>query len=245
VQCSAAASATLAQDSIPRVRHILPIDYTRIQPFDRAYDVTVLSGDSTVLIGQREMALREAVLPDSSMGWLLTERRTGLVASSDSILLAGDLRPVRWTSSLGVSRLEMDFVGDSIDGVMWGPVGARRAMLEAPPDLVLSSAMLEVVIGLLPLALGYSDSVSVLSIDLAGADVAATELLVLGEEALATDSTALSVWVVALQAEARQLLMRVDKGTGTVVRAQEAVPPHVGTMLEIRVRPKVAVLPPQ
>ena len=242
--CAAIAPAA-AQDTIPRVRHILPIDYARIQPLERASDIMVLSGDSTVVIGQRAIALHEAMLPDSSTGWLLTEVRSGIVPSSDSVFLAADLRPVRWTSSLGASRLEMDFVGDSIDGVIWGPVGAKRASLEAPPDLVLSGAMLELVIGLLPLASGFADSVSVLSVDLAGADVSMAEIAVLGEEAAAPDSTAQQLWVVALSAEARQLLLRVDRATGVVVRAQEAVAPHVGTMLEIRARARANTLPPQ
>jgi hypothetical protein len=245
VLCAAFAPSAQSQDTIPRLRHILALDFARVQPLDRAFDIMVLSGDSTFVIGQREIALHETVLPDSTLGWLLTERRTGMVASSDSIFLASDLRPVRWTASLGPSRIEMDFVGDSIDGVMWGPVGAKRADLEAPPDLVLSSAMLETILGLLPLAVGYADSVSVLSVDLAGADVSTAELVVLGEEVLSSDSASQPVWVVALQAEARQVLMRVDKVTGAVVRSQEAMPPHVGTMLEIRARPRVEVIPPR
>lgn len=241
--CSTAPHAR-AQDTIPRLRHILPIDFARIQSFQRAYDITVLAGDSTMLLGQRDVALRQAVLADSSAGWLLTETRTGLVPSCDSLFLAIDLRPVRWTSSVGSSRLEAHFIHDSIVAVMRGPVGASSATLYTPPDLVLSGAMLELVVGLLPLSVGWADSVSVLTAELAGADVSAAEIAVVGEEMSAPGSTGHDVWIVALRAESRQLLLRVDKATGAAIRIQEALPPHVGTMIEIRARERADVLPP-
>ena len=242
--CAAIAPSAWAQDTIPRLRHILPIDYTRIQPFQRAYDVTVLSGGSTITIGQRDVALREAVLADSSAGWLLTETRSGIVPSFDSLFLAGDLRPVRWTSSLAASHLEVEFGADSLRAVIRGPAGASAATLEAPPDLLLSGAMLELVVGLLPLSPAWADSVSVLSADMSGADVSVMEIVVIGDEPSAPDPNSPGKWIVALHAESRELRIWVDKASGAAVRTQQTLPTHTGTMLELRLRESAEATPP-
>jgi hypothetical protein len=219
--------------------------FARIQPFQRAYDVTVLSGDSTIIIGQRDVALREALLSDSSAGWLLTETRTGIVPSVDSLFLAADLRPLRWTSLLGASRLDVNFAADSLGGVIHGPVGTSAASSEAPPDLVLSGAMLELVVELLPLSQGWADSVSVLSADLSGSDVSIAELAVIGDAPTGPDPTGHPTWLVALRAESRQLLLWVDKATGIAIRTQQTLPTHTGTMLELRAREKAEAIPPR
>ena len=243
--CAAMARSVWAQDTIPRLRHILPIDYARVQPFQRAYDINVLSGDSTITIGQRAVALRQVVLTDSSAGWLLTETRGGIVPAFDSLFLAGDLRPVRWTSSLGASRLEVEFGADSLSAVIRGPAGASAAKLEAPPDLLLSGAMLELVVGLLPLSAGWTDSVYVLSADASGADVSAVEIVVIGDEPTVPDPSGTARWIVALHAESRELRLWVDKTSGVTERTQQVLPTHTGTMLELRVRERAEVMPPR
>ena len=240
---AAIAPSAPAQDTIPRLRHILPIVFARIQPFQRAYDVTVLSGDSTIIIGQREVALREALLSDSSAGWLLTETRTGIVPSVDSLFLAADLRPVRWTSLLGASSLVVDFTADSLGGVIRGPVGVSAVAAGAPPDLLLSGAMLELVVELLPLSPGWADSATVLSADVSGVDVSTAEFAVLGDAP--TGPTGHPSWLVALRAESRQLLLWVDKATGVALRTQQTLPTHTGTMLELRAREKAEAIPPR
>jgi len=191
------------------------------------------------------VALREALLSDSSAGWLLTETRTGIVPSVDSLFLDADLRPLRWTSLLGASRLEVNFAVDSLGGVIHGPVGTSAASSEAPPDLVLSGAMLELVVELLPLSQGWADSVSVLSADLSGADVSTAELAVIGDAPTGPDPTGHPAWLVALRAESRQLLLWVDKATGIAMRTQQTLPTHTGTMLELRAREKAEAIPPR
>ena len=242
--CSAAPFAR-AQNTVPLLRHVLPIDFARIQPFRRAYDVTVLSGDSTIIIGQRDVVLREVLLADSSAGWLLTEARTGSVPSTDSMFLAADLRPVRWTSALGASRLDVNFVADSLRGAIHGPWGASTVSLAAPPDLVLSGAMLELVVGSLPLSEGWADSVSVFSADVTGADVSAAEIAVIGDAPPGPDPASHPAWLVALRSEPRHVFLWVDKATGIAIRTQQILPTHTGTMLEFRARAKAEVIPPR
>lgn len=249
-----ASSTSVAQDSLlavppaPPIRHILGLTFSGVRPFYRTYDVNVLAGDSTIRIGRRDVSLSEALLPDSSMGWMLTERRDGVVPGVDVVLLAADLRPVSWSATLGGSQLELDFDSDSMSGSSRGPRGGRATITAAcPPDVVLSGAMLELLVSLLPLSASWADSVNVLWSDLAGTEVAGAELLVMGEDSVAVaGGPTRQAWLVGLNAEERRLVLWVDKQTGVAIKSQQAVPAHTGTLIEYRERPPAAgVLPPQ
>ncbi len=232
-----APSTAGGQDTIPTVRHLLPLDLSRVQPFRRAYDIVVLSGDSLTYIGHREVALEETLLVDSSPGWLLTESRTGQVPACDSLVLGSDLRPVSWASTLGGSRAHLDFRGDSAFGSARSPAGSSAMSFISPPDLVLTGAMLDLLATALPLSNGWGDSISVLSADLNGFDVLPGELLVIGEEVGQADSLlARPLWLLALRAESRQVLLWIDKATGAVTKSQQTLSPHTGTLLEFRER---------
>jgi hypothetical protein len=60
---------------------------------------------------------------------------------------------------------------------------------------------------------------------------------VIGEEEVRLDSISVRpVWVVALRAEMRTVLLWVDKENGEPLRIQQPLPAHVGTLLEYRRR---------
>jgi hypothetical protein len=219
------------QDSVGRVRHLLPLDISRIQPSRHVYEMVVVSADSSVRIGERQVIVEPA---DSAGGWLVTETRSGLVPAVDTLLLAFDARPVYWSSLIGGSRLRIEFGNDSASAALAGPHASRGFTFEVPPDIVGSGAMLEVVVGLLPHSLGWADSVTVLHADLRGVDVVAAEVVVVGEVTLMVESHDRPCWLVALRAQSRQVLHWVDKETGAVLRSQRAIPAHVGSTLEYR-----------
>lgn len=233
----AATTTAIAQDTSATLRHLLPLNLSRVQPFRRTYDMVVLSGDSSIRVGQRDVALQQATLADSSVGWLLTESRTGLVQATDSLFLAPDLRPVDWSSTLGATHASLDFRNDSAVGSARSPAGSVAMAFGSPPDLILSGAMLDVIAAALPLSSEWSDSVSVLSADLAGVDIVTAELLVIGEDTVPADSAAARpCWLLALRSDSHQLLLWVDKEHGAVTRMQQTLPPHAGTLLEYRER---------
>ena len=240
-----AAATSQAADSVPRLRHILAIDYSRVRPFRHSYDVVVLSADSVAPIGSREVKLVEYMAADSSVGWMLVESRSGVVSSTDSIFLATDLRPLRWRSVLGAASLDMAFSSDSMNGSIRVGAAVTYLALGIPPDLIVSASAIEMLAALLPLTSTWSDSANAVSIDLAGARVEPTELMVAGEDSVvvAPGAPARASWVLALRSTSKETRVWVDRETGGVLRAQFMLPAHVGTLLVYRLRPAAPTEP--
>jgi hypothetical protein len=233
-----------AQDSAPHVRHILAIDYSRIKPFRRSFDVFVAWADSVVPMGRRDVSLEE-VSADSAAGWLLVETRAGSVNSVDSIFLAPDLRPVRWHSTLGGATLEMAFTSDSLRAnIRMGPAGTH-ASAAIPPDLIVSAAAFEMLAPLLPLTESWSDTASALTVTLSGTTVESVDLAVFGTDsvAVAPDLPPRASWVLAMRAGRQEARLWVDRETGDVLRAQQLLPSHVGAVLEYRMRLQLTTAP--
>lgn len=232
----AGASDAGAQDTIP-VRHLLALDVGRLEPFRRSYDVVVHQQDSTVTIGQRDISLEAAEFAGTN-GWLLVEHRSGSVPAAESLFVAADVRPIRWSSSLGAARLAAAFVGDTIMGATMVAGTKRNLLVSGRPDLLVSGAMVELVLGLLPIRDQWHDSAAVLALGADGSAIVPVELVMLGDEELQTDSvsTRPSI-VVALRSERQSVLYWVDSETGAVLRMQQVLPAHVGVLLEYRIRP--------
>lgn len=235
-----------AQDSIAQARHLLALDLTRLRPFARSYDMLVHGGDSVVVIGQRDVSFGPATYAGQP-AWLLTETRSGIVPATDSLFLAADMRPIHWSSELGKSRLGAEFSGDSIFGAVVTPAARRSMILFVPPDLLVSSGMLETLVALLPLAPAWSDSANVLAVDAGDAQVLPAELAVVGEEPPVPGDTTSGSWLLSVRAERAQLQLWIDKVTGDVRRIEQTLPPHVGARLEFRPRvtaPAIVPTPP-
>jgi hypothetical protein len=196
----------------------------------------VVRGDSSQQIGEREVSVSAASYAGIS-SWVIVETRTGAVPASESLFVSTGMRPLHWSSSLGLARLGIEFSGDSIFGVAASPSGGTNVVLGSRPDLVVSTAMLETLLPLLPLGLDWADSASVLQVDARSATLIPVALSVVGEEALQPDSASpRPVWVVAMRSETQTLLLWVEKESGEVRRIQQALPPHIGGTLEMRVK---------
>jgi hypothetical protein len=235
-----------AQDTVPSSRHVLPLDVSRLQPFHRSYDIVIQSPDSTFVIGLREVAMLPSIYAGAP-SWLLVETRSGAVPSVESLYVARDMRPIHWSSALGAARLGAQFVGDSIYGATSSPVGRQNIVVRGRPDLLVSSMMVEALLPLLPLTVGWVDSVGVLAVDGGNTSVVPAELIVIGEEDLFVDSLpARSSWVVALRTEPRYVLFWIDKETGATLRVQHALYAARSAVLDYRLRPMAAsgALPP-
>jgi hypothetical protein len=98
--------------------------------------------------------------------------------------------------------------------------------------------MVELLLGLLPLEDQWRDSAAVLSITTSGRTVIPVELMMVGREEIGSDPAMMRLaHVVALRSEQRSVLYWVDAETGAVLRMQQLVPAHVGSLLEYRARP--------
>jgi hypothetical protein len=168
-----------------------------------------------------------------------------MVPAVESLYVAPDLRPLHWSSVLGPARLGAEFVGDSIYGAMTSPTGKQNIVAVGRPDLLVSAAMVEALLPLLPLTSTWTDSVGVLSVDLATTRIIAAELAAVGVEDLLVDSSSTRpTWVVTLRAGQLSVLYWVDRDTGAVLRVQQPLSAHTGTELEYRARPEAAGAPP-
>jgi len=233
------------EDSVPPIRHILAIDFNRVRPFHRSYDIFVSGTDSVRLIGRRDVTFVEKLVADSSTGWLLVESRTGVVSSVDSILLASDLRPLQWRSVQGVATLDAVFAADSMHGTIRVGKATSRIATAIPPDLVLSSAGFEMIAALLPLSSTWSDSANALAVTVASASVDASALVVAGEDSLtvAPGVPARQAWIVSIRSGPNESRVWVDRESGDVLRAQQLLPSHVGAVLEYRIRFQATTTP--
>jgi hypothetical protein len=235
------AKPALGQDTIATPRHVLALDVTRMRPFARSYDMVVHVGDSVHVIGQRDVSLSESAYAGQP-AWLLIETRTGIVPSIDSLFLAPDIRPIHWSSELGKSRFGAEFSGDSIFGATVTPSARRSLILGSRPDMLVSTAMIETIAGLLPLTADWSDSAVVLAVDAGDAIVVPAELAITGSETSATDTS--GVWILAVRTDRGQLQLWIEKSTLQVVRVEQPLPAHVGTRLEFRTRMQPGAAPP-
>jgi hypothetical protein len=226
------------------VRHVLTLDTSKVLRFRRSYEVFVQSPDSSVGLGQREVVLDTSTY-SGAPAWLLVETRGGLVPVAESLYLARDMRPMHWSSVLGVARLAIEFVGDSLYGATSGPMGKHNIVLGGRPDILVSGAMVELLLSLLPLTVNWTDSVAVLSVDLGTSQIVPAELSVVGEEQLMLDSlTARPAWVVTLRAGDRHILYWIDKETGAALRMQQPLPSNAGSgELAYRIRPESTLAP--
>lgn len=231
----------VGQDTIATPRHVLALDVTRLRPFARSYDMVVHVGDSAHVIGQRDVSLREAEYAGQP-AWLLIETRSGIVPTIDSLFLAADIRPIHWSSELGKSRFGAEFSGDSVFGATVTPSARRSLILGSRPDMLVSTAMIEMIAGLLPLTAEWGDSAAVLAVDAGDAIVIPAELAITGSDTSATDPT--GVWILAVRTERGQLQLWIEKSTGQVVRVEQPLPAHVGARLEFRPRMPFGVAPP-
>jgi hypothetical protein len=235
----ACASQTVrAQDTIA-IRHLLPLDISRVQPFHRSYDMITHAGDSSWVIGQRDLTLTDTTYAGTP-AWLLVETRTGVVPAAESLYLARDLRPIHWASTLGQARLGLEFVGDSILGATTSPLGRRSIVAPSKPDVIVSVGMLELLLPLLPLEQRDTDSVSVLQVDAATTSISTAGLAV---EDQAFDIVP-AAWLATLSIDSAKTLVLVRKDTREPFLMSISLPRHVGTWLTYERRPDAAVAPP-
>lgn len=207
------------------------VDPGRAAPFRSAYRMRVDLGDSSQVIGERTVEMVAATYADAP-AWLIVERRTGAVAAAESLYVTPEMRPLRWSGSVGPATLAMVFARDSVFGATSGPGGRQSVLAPVAPKTVISVAMLEALLPMIVLTPYFADSVSIMSVGQASVSSVAAELVVLGEE----EGT--GHWIMALRAPAQTLILWVDKMSGRLVRSQQPLPLHTASLLEFhRIEP--------
>ncbi|HYC50215.1 MAG TPA: hypothetical protein VEB19_03810 [Gemmatimonadaceae bacterium] len=216
----------LAQDSLPPTTGF-PLDLSRSAPFRTEFEMLARFGDSAHVTGRRVVEMAPATYADAPV-WLIIERRMGAVAAVESLYVSQGMQPLRWSGALGPASLAMVFARDSIFGATSGPGGRQSVVVAGAPTMIVSLAMLEALLPLLPLTEYWRDSVSAVVVDQSTTRIVPSELAVLGSD----DRS--DAWIVALRATGQTLILWVNRQSGRIIRSQQPLPLHTAPLLEYR-----------
>ena len=214
-----------------------PVLADSLLPFERPNGALMRAGALTytlsltrpdgqlVPLGTRTVSVSEAML-GGTPGWLIAEARLGtVVESTDSVYLTrADLTPERWSATIGKAQLGASFSRDSVFGATESYQGRSSFAMAVPPDALLSAGMLERVIELLPLGVGYRASASLLLIDGSTPRAAPVEIIVDREDRTQTAGHTTDCWVVAVRGGALEQRLWVSKDATRVVRVEQTLP---------------------
>ena len=179
-------------------------------------------------LGSRSVSVSEASI-GGTQGWLVAEARTGtVVESTDSVYLArADLAPERWSATIGRAQLGASFTRDSAFGAIETYQGRSSFAMALPPGALLSAGMVERVLELLPLRIGYRASAALVIIDGASPRALPAEIVVDREERMSVGGRDEDCWVVAVRAGALEQRLWVTKRDSRVVRVEQTLPDGV------------------
>ncbi len=196
-----------------------------LRPGTLTYRLTLVrTGQPARPLGERAVSVVASTTAGAPT-WLLLETRSGsAVPTTDSLVLTrSDLSPVRWWASIGSARLSASSTRDTIYGASITYQGRSSFAVALPPGALLTAGMVERVIEMLPLRMGYRAGASLLLVELGSPRAVPAELAVDREERIDVLGRAEECWVVTLRAGALEERLWVTKEGARVVRTEQAV----------------------
>jgi hypothetical protein len=157
---------------------------------------------------------------------LLETRADPVLPYTDSLFVeTATLHPIHWGSTIGRARLSIEFRGDTAYGGTSAPAGRRSIVASMPAGTLVSGAMLEAALRLLPLQSGWEDSASTLSVTLNGATALPTRIAVIGEDRVRVPAGQFDCWVVSVRAgENARGMYWITKRDPMIVRSSIDIP---------------------
>jgi hypothetical protein len=227
--------ATTVSAQVPTVDttlHRLRLDATALRPGQFIYETSLERNSTTTVLGTRTITAARTTY-NAAPAWLLLESRTSDgIPSADSLFAdVTTLHPLHWSSTQGLARLAAEFRGDTVFGGTAAPPGRRSIVAVVPSGTMISSAMLETALRLLPLQTAWEDSTTALSITLGNTAVVPARLTVIGEDRVRVPAGTFDCWVVAIHADPARGLYWVSKSDHQVVRSAVDVPSLGGAQL--------------
>jgi len=223
-----------AQEPVAAPGVVAPTPATdSVAPLDRLDGGLLRAGAATYRltlvrdVGPTPLGTRAVEVSESSLGgtptWLFVERRVGTaVPTLDSLWLSrADLTPLRWVASVDRTRLAASFARDSVFGAVQSYAGRFSFAAGVLPGVLVTPAMAEKIVELLPLRVGYRAGASLLLIDTGAPRALPAELAVEGEERTRTATGEVDCWVVVLRAGAMEERLWVEKSRRAVVRTEQ------------------------
>jgi hypothetical protein len=221
-----------AQTPVDTSAHRPRLDLSSLRPSQFVYLTTLERDASTVPLGTRTITVSQATYVGAP-AWLVVEQRAGdRVPSEDSLYAdVGALRPVHWSATTGDAHLALEFRSDSAFGGTTSPGGRRSITFAVPPGTLVSGALLETVLRLLPLQIAWEDSMPVLQVGVGSNSVMPTRIAVIGEDRVRVPAGTFDCWVVSVHADQTKGLYWVTKSDAIVVRSTLDVPMMGGAQL--------------
>jgi len=205
----------------------LAVNASALRPGEFVYETTLERDASTTRLGIRTVSVSQASYAGGA-AWLLMETRAGDSGppAVDSLFTdLSSLRPLHWSASIGPSRLLLEFRGDTAFGGTSGPPGRHSLAIGMPHGTLVSSAMLETELRLLPLQTAWEDSTNTLFVSLGSTMVLPTRVAVIGEDRVRVPAGQFDCWVVSVRAaDATRGLYWVTKRDPIVVRSALDIP---------------------
>jgi hypothetical protein len=205
-----------------------------LPPFERPNGLLLRSGtlvyqltsrrDTVVTaLGQRTVSVVETTFAGSP-SWLIAESRTGTpVVTTDSLFLARpDLSPNRWLATNGSAQLASSFSHDSMFVAMQSYQGRASFVTPLPAGALLTAGMVERIVELLPLAVGFRTGATILLFEMGTPRAIPAELRVDREEPLTLPNRTVDCWVVTLRAGTLEERLWVSKEGARVMKTEQA-----------------------
>jgi hypothetical protein len=226
-----ASSMVLRLDSLPNALANVPVE--SLPPFARPNGILLRPGTFTYTLssrrdtlvtplGQRTVVVTETTFAGSP-AWLIAESRTGTaVVTTDSLYVSrADLTPVRWLATNGRTQLASSFGSDSMYVAMQTYQGRSSLVTPLPPGTLLTPGMVERIVELLPLEVGFRTGATILLFELGLPRAIPAELRVDQEEALVLPDRTVDCWVVLLRAGTLEQRLWVSKEGTRVVKTEQ------------------------
>jgi hypothetical protein len=231
----ATSATTIVSAQVPvtdTTQHRFHLDASTLRPGQFTYETSLERNATTTILGSRTVTVARTTYNGSS-AWLLLETRTtnGILSTDSLIADVSGLHPLHWSSTQGLARLAAEFRGDTVFGATAAPPGRRSIVSVIPSGTMVSSAMLETALRLLPLQTAWEDSTTVLSLTLSNTSIVPTRLSVMGEDRVRVPAGTFDCWVVAVHADQARGLYWVSKTDAQVVRSALDVPSLGGAQL--------------
>jgi hypothetical protein len=200
------------------------------------YDLASSRGDVVSPLGIRTVNVTESSL-GGTPSWLIAESRTGTaLETSDSLFVSrADLSPTRWVATVGKAQLAASISRDSIFGGMQTYQGRSSFTTALPPGALLTPGMVERMVELLPLQIGYRAAASLVLLELGSPRTVPANFVVEREQRITLPSgQQIDCWVVTLRATPLEERLWVSKDGSRVVKTEQTIP---GGLLTGTLRP--------
>ena len=210
-----------------------PVDATSLRPTRFSYDVTLTRDGMAQPLGGQTITFTSATYAGAP-SWLILEARDGGgVPALDSIVATRDrLTPLHWGASMGQSRLAAEFTRDSIYGATSSPLGRKSLVGPAPRGVIASEGMLDGLLQVTPIEVGWTADATLLIADLTGTRLVAGRLTAEREEDVTVPAGTFQTWVVSLRTGNGEKWLWVSKEHRVVVKSSQALSQLGGAVLD-------------